>query len=70
MALHLLAEHYSFHKGIETYSYYGPMNAITFNAFYHNEHHDFPAVPYSRLPEVNCLHYYRSQTIDLYHLKL
>jgi sphingolipid delta-4 desaturase len=37
----------------ETYSYYGPLNILTYNVGLHNEHHDFPAVPWTRLPQLH-----------------
>ncbi len=39
----------------ETFSYYGFLNAVTFNVGYHNEHHDFPSVPWNRLPKIKAM---------------
>jgi sphingolipid 4-desaturase/C4-monooxygenase len=47
-----IQEHYLTHGEQETYSYYGPLNAIAFNVGYHNEHHDFPSVPWNKLPMI------------------
>ncbi|KIW05291.1 uncharacterized protein PV09_03818 [Verruconis gallopava] len=64
-AAHFIAEHYVFQRQNvakssakqpldvavpETFSYYGPLNILMYNVGLHNEHHDFPAIPWTRLP--------------------
>jgi len=65
-----IQEHYLTHGEQETYSYYGPLNNVAFNVGYHNEHHDFPSIPWNRLPKIregaptfyNTLFYHTSWT--------
>ncbi|KAI0071592.1 dihydroceramide delta(4)-desaturase [Panus rudis PR-1116 ss-1] len=56
LAGHFIAEHYLW-DGLEqeTYSYYGPLNILAYNVGYHNEHHDFPSVAWTRLPALRAL---------------
>ncbi|KAI5996446.1 fatty acid desaturase-domain-containing protein [Pisolithus orientalis] len=53
---HFIAEHYVW-DGLnqETYSYYGALNLLAYNVGYHNEHHDFPSIPWTRLPALRAL---------------
>ncbi|PHH52151.1 Sphingolipid delta(4)-desaturase [Ceratocystis fimbriata CBS 114723] len=66
VAGHFIAEHYVYESVSsqqrnpenklmipETFSYYGPLNFFTYNVGLHNEHHDFPAVPWTRLHKLN-----------------
>lgn len=45
-----LQEHYVLANNQETNSYYGWLNLLSFNVGYHTEHHDFPSVPWNKLP--------------------
>ncbi len=65
-----IQEHYLTHEQQETYSYYGVLNRVAFNVGYHNEHHDFPSIPWNKLPQIrktapvfyNSLYYHTSWT--------
>ncbi|EPX71623.1 dihydroceramide delta-4 desaturase [Schizosaccharomyces octosporus yFS286] len=61
---HFLSEHYNVTRTrliqegpgkdtpLETFSYYGPLNILVYNAGYHIEHHDFPYVAWTRIAKV------------------
>ncbi len=66
-----IQEHYlTFTEDQETFSYYGVLNTVAFNVGYHNEHHDFPSIPWNKLPEIkktapgyyDTLYYHKSWT--------
>ena len=50
-----ISEHYVTDPPQETYSYYGPLNLLAFNIGYHNEHHDFPGVPWNRVRRIRSI---------------
>ncbi|KAJ9078404.1 sphingolipid delta-4 desaturase [Entomophthora muscae] len=54
-AAHFIQEHFTFDDGQETYSYYGSLNKFFINIGYHNEHHDFMQVPWTRLPQIKAI---------------
>ena len=67
-----IQEHYLTHdEQQETFSYYGVLNAVAFNVGYHNEHHDFPSIPWNKLPRIkkaapsyyDSLHSHKSWTV-------
>lgn len=57
LAGHFISEHFVL-KGDgeqETFSYYGPLNVLMWNAGYHVEHHDFPNIPWTRIAKLNTI---------------
>ena len=69
-----IQEHFLTHGDQETKSYYGVLNSVNLNVGYHNEHHDFPSIPWNKLPRIrkiagsyyNSLGYHTSYTILLF----
>lgn len=47
-----LSEHLLLTEGQETYSYYGKFNNVLWQIGRHVEHHDFPNIPFTKLPEL------------------
>ncbi len=50
-----IQEHYTLDPKQETYSYYGPLNWLSFNIGYHNEHHDLMNVSWRNLPKLKSM---------------
>lgn len=69
-----IQEHYVTKDEQETYSYYGPLNKLSFNVGFHNEHHDFMNIPWNKLPKLRAtapefydnLHSYNSWSMVLW----
>ena len=70
-----IQEHFRLVPNQETFSYYGWVNKLVFNAGYHVEHHDMMRIPWMRLPKLReaapefyeHLYSYRSWTALLLH---
>ena len=50
-----IQEHFTLDPDQETGSYYGVLNRLALNVGYHNEHHDFPSIPWNKLPAIRSI---------------
>lgn len=50
-----ISEHYTLDPSHDTTSYYGPINKVALNIGFHNEHHDFPRIPWNHLPQLRVI---------------
>jgi sphingolipid 4-desaturase/C4-monooxygenase len=50
-----IQEHYAAWPNQGTFDYYGPLNVVALNIGYHNEHHDFPEIPWMLLPKLRII---------------
>jgi len=62
-----LSEHFMTEREQPTHSYYGPWNAVSFQVGYHVEHHDFPAVPWARLPRMRAMVAHEYDSLYAFH---
>jgi fatty acid desaturase len=70
LGMRQVQEHYIQKRSQPTNSVYSPFGTLLLNIGYHNEHHDFPNIPWNRLPKLkeiapefyNNLFYWHSYT--------
>jgi len=55
LGMRQVQEHYFIQKGQPTNSVYTPIHTLCLNIGHHVEHHDFPGIPWNRLPSLSAL---------------
>ena len=69
LGMRQVQEHYLQKRGQPTYSVYSVFNPILYNLGFHVEHHDFPQIPWNRLPQLTKIapEFYRSKEAGLFY---